>query len=1038
MKIYESAVKKPISTSLIFVGLIVFGLFSLSTLAIDMYPEMDIPSITVMTTYQGANAADIETNITRILEDNLNTVDDLKKITSKSSDDISIIQLEFEWGSDLDEAANEIRDVIGRVQSLLPDEAETPSIFKFSSSMIPVVILYATATDSYAALEKIMDDKVVNVLNRVNGVGAVSLMGVSEREVQVNVDPRKMEAYNLSVEQIGQIIANENIDVPGGNLDIGRQTINVRSKGEFESSDLMRDIVVATKDNSQVYLSDIAEVKDTLKKVTLDERINGDLGVRIIIQKQSGANSVAIAHDVLEMIPNIQKTLPSDIKLGLVVDMSEPIRESISSLSETIMYAFIFVVIVVLFFLGRWRATFIIILTIPVSLIVAFIYLKITDSTLNIISLSSLSIAIGMVVDDAIVVLENITKHIERGSTPREAAIYATNEVWLAVIATTMVVVAVFWPLTMLTGIAGIMFRELGWIVSLVTVVSTIAAISLTPMMASMMLKFQKKGVYKGVGKFFKPIDKFLDKLDNVYGNILSWSIHHRTIILITAAAIFISSIALLKRVPSEFFPKTDDGRISAVIELEQGVSVEYSMAISKKIDSIIKVKYPEINITSTSTGVASNNNIYSAMQNKNGSHIINYIMKLPPSRTRERSVFEIGDSLRADMDKIAEIVQYSLTTGGGGMSTSNSDISVKVFGYDMEASDAVAHELQGYIKEIPGAKDVLLSRDKLRAEYRIHFDRKLIGYYGLSTAQVSLAVRNRINGMLASKFREDGDEYDIYVRYAEEFRQDIEEIENIIIYNPKGNPLRLKDVAKVTQEYAHPRIDRENRERMVSVNITLSGAAMSDVIAGVKEQIAKVDIPDNIFVEIGGQYEDQQEAFADMILLLLLIIILVYIVMATQFESMTMPFIILFSLPFAFTGVFLALYLTQTPLSVIALIGAIMLVGIVVKNGIVVVDFINLLRERGMSLSQSVVNAGKSRLRPVLMTTLTTIFGMMPLAFGAGEGSETWQPMGIAVIGGLTFSTILTLIVIPIVYTIFGVNTITKTRKKTSKQLKQ
>lgn len=444
MKIYETSVKKPISTILIFVGVIVFGLFSLKGLAIDLYPEMDMPAITVMTSYSGANAADIETNISRILEDNLNTVDNLDKITSKSMDNISLVQLEFEWGCDLDAAANDVRDVIGRVQSQLPEEAEIPTIFKFSSSMIPVVILYATADESYPAMNKILDDKLVNTLNRIDGVGAVSLMGAREREVQINVDPRKMEAYNLSVEQLGQIIRTENIDTPSGNIDIGQQTLSIRSKGEFASSDEIKDIVVATREGREIYLKDIAVIQDTMKKVTLDERINGQTGVRIIIQKQSGANSVAIAKAVQDMLPSIQKTLPPDIKLGVIVDMSESISDSISSLSETIMYAFLFVVLVVLFFLGRWRATFIIILTIPVSLIVAFIYLKLVDSTLNIISLSSLSIAIGMVVDDAIVVLENITKHIERGSTPKEAAIHATNEVWLAVIATTLVVVAVF------------------------------------------------------------------------------------------------------------------------------------------------------------------------------------------------------------------------------------------------------------------------------------------------------------------------------------------------------------------------------------------------------------------------------------------------------------------------------------------------------------------------------------------------------------------------------------------------------------------
>ncbi|MEG2755688.1 MAG: efflux RND transporter permease subunit, partial [Mucinivorans sp.] len=809
----------------------------------------------------------------------------------------------------------------------------------------------------------------------------------------------------------------------------------VRAKGEFSDSKQLDDIVVANRDGRQVYLPEVATIVDTIKKITMDERINGQLGVRIIVQKQSGANSVAIAKEVIDMIPQIQKQLPPDIKLGVLVDMSQSIRDSISSLSDTIMYAFLFVVIVVLFFLGRWRATFIIVLTIPVSLIVAFIYLKMVDSTLNIISLSSLSIAIGMVVDDAIVVLENITKHIERGSTAKNAAIYATNEVWLAVIATTLVIVAVFLPLTMLSGMAGIMFRELGWIVTLVSIVSTAAAISMTPMLSSLLLKLDDKKQKGIMGAIFNPIDRMLDRLDNGYGNILAWSVRHRTVLLLIALAIFASSILLLNKVPSEFFPTSDNGRIQARVELEQGVNIQYTAGLARHIDSIIAAKYPEVDVLSTSTGAASGDNIFAAMQ-KTGTHIINYNLSLPPSAQRTRSIFEIGDSLRVDLEHLPEIVQSNITVGAGGPSTSTSDVMVKIFGYDMMGAEILANQIRDSIAaEVPGAKDVQLSRDKMRPEYRIIFDRDRLGNYGLNTATASMYVRNRINGLLASKYREDGDEYDIYVRYDEQYRTTKNDIEEITIYNAQNRPIKLKDVAQVTEEFAAPTIERENRERMISVNMNLAaGAALSTVVADVQKIIDRTTIPEGLYTEIGGSYEDQQESFGDLITLLILIIILVYIVMATQFESFKMPFIILFSLPFAFTGVFLALYLTGTALSVIALIGAIMLVGIVVKNGIVMVDFTNLLRERGLSVSQSVVAAGKSRLRPVLMTTLTTILGMFPLALGLGEGSEIWQPMGIAVIGGLTFSTILTLIVVPIVYTVFSASNIKRKRKQIRK----
>jgi len=1037
MKIYETSVRKPISTILIFIGVIVFGLFSLRNLSIDMYPDMDIPTITILTTYQGANAADIETNVSRILEDNLNTVENLKKITSTSQDNISLVQLEFEWGSDLNEAANDIRDVIGRTTTDLPDEAETPMVFKFSSSMIPVIILYATAEESYPALNKILDEKLVNVLNRVNGVGAVSLMGSPVREVQVNVDPKKIEAYNLSIEQIGQLIAAENLDTPGGNLDIGQQTLSIRSMGEFNSSDELKKVVVTTIDGKQIYLSDVAEIKDTLEKTTLDERINGKLGVRVIVQKQSGANTVNIAKEVTKAIDDIQKTLPPDVKLGVIIDMSDSIKNSINSLSETVMYAFIFVMVVVLFFLGRWRATFIIVLTIPVSLIVSFIYLYITGSTLNIISLSSLSIAIGMVVDDAIVVLENITKHIEKGSSPREASIYATNEVWLAVIATTLVVVAVFMPLTMLSGMAGIMFRELGWIVSLVTVVSTLAAISLTPMLTSLMLRAQQTHTYKGLGILFKPIDKFLDWMDAFYARMLTWSVRHRTFILLVAVLVFVSSIFLLGRVPTEFYPKSDDGRISATVKLEQGVSVEYTMVVARHLDSLFKTKYPEISTLSTSAGTASSDNAIAAMQEETGTHIINYLMNLSDTKDRDRTIFDIADLLREDLDNIAEVVDYSVTAGGS-VGGTKADISVKIFGYDFDVTDALARDLRYKIREIPGAADVQLSREDMRPELRIIYDREKLSYYGLTTGTVSSYVRNRINGLTASQYREDGDEYDIVVRYAEDFRTSVDDIENIIIYNSLGRPIKLKDVGKVVEEFAPPTIEREDRQRVVSVDITLSGAAMGEVVKEVQEVLSQEEIPEGVFIELGGSYEDQQDSFADLFTLLFLIVVLVYIVMATQFESFRMPFIIMLSLPFAFTGVFIVLYLTGTPLSIIALIGAIMLVGIVVKNGIVMVDFMNLLRDRGMSINQAVINAGKSRLRPVMMTTLTTILGMIPLAVGAGEGSEIWKPMGIAVIGGLTFSTILTLIVVPVVYSVFGAGRLKRERKRELKLVEE
>lgn len=1021
MKIYESAVRKPISTVLLFVGVMVFGLFSLSRLSVDQYPEIEIPQISVITMYPGANAADIETNITRVLEDNLNTVNNLKKLTSKSQDNVSMITVEFEYGSDLNEGANEIRDVVSRVQSMLPDEVDYPTIFKFSTSMMPIMMLAVTAEESYPALSKILDDKLVNVLNRVDGVGAVSVIGAPEREVQVNVDPTKLDAYGLTVEQLGQIIAAENVNIPSGTIDIGNNTFNVKADGEFDLSDELRRVVVSNAGGRTVMLTDVAEIRDTLEKATMDERVNGQRGVRVMFQKQSGANTVNIVHEIQRRLPAIEQSLPRDVKMELIFEGSQEITDAIDSLSETVLYAFLFVVLVVMIFLGRWRATLIICMTIPVSLICSFIYLFATGSTLNIISLSSLSIAIGMVVDDAIVVLENITTHIERGSSPKEAAIYATNEVWLSVIATTLVVVAVFMPLTMVPGMAGILFRELGWIVSIVVCVSTTAAITLTPMMSAYLLR-REGGVhdYRGLGVIYKPVDRALAWLDTAYARSLGWVVRHRRISVFTMMGLFVLSLGLVTQVPTEFFPPSDNSRIAATVRLEQNLSVEYTARIARQIDSILYAEFPEVRLVSASAGANSSDNAFAAMQTT-GSHIINYNIRLAEVETRDRSIYTISDLLRRKLDRIPEIREYTVTPGGqmGNMSGS-STVDIKVFGHDMELTNAIATDLRDRMAQLEGTRDVRLSREDLRPEYNVVFDRDRLSYYGMNSATASQAVRNRIDGLVASKYREDGDEYDIVVRYAEPFRARVEDIENITLHNAQGRPVKLREVGRVQEEFAAPEIQRENRQRVITVESSLgAGVALGDVVAEAQRLIDDYPLPDGVDLELGGTVEDQGDAFSDLGMLFVLIILLVYIVMATQFESLKFPFIIMFTIPFACTGVFLALWMTSTPLSLIALIGAIMLVGIVTKNGIVMVDYMNLLIERGAEVSEAVVAGGKSRLRPVLMTSFTTILGMLPLAIGTGAGSETWQPMGIAVIGGLTISTILTLFIVPALYSI-------------------
>ena len=1021
MKIYETAVRKPISTALIFIGVIIFGLFSVTKLGVDYYPEIEIPYVSVITMYPGGNAEDIETNITRVLEDQLNSVDNLDKITSQSKDNVSIVTLEFEYGCDITEAANDVRDVVSRTQSILPDNVEYPTVMKISSSMMPIMMLSVTADESYAALAKTLDDKLVNELNRINGIGSVAVIGAQEREVQVNVDPNKLEAYGLTIESLGQIIAAENINVPAGTLDLGDQVFNLKSDLEFNDSRELRDIVVSNRGGRTVMLTDVATVIDTLKKATMDERINGRKGVRVMIQKQTGANSVQIIEDVQEKLAGIIPTLPSDCKVETIFETSREIKDAINSLSETIMFAFIFVILVVMFFLGRWRATFIICLTIPISLICAFIYLFATGSTLNIISLSALSIAIGMVVDDAVVVLENITTHIERGSKPKEAAIYATNEVWLSVIATTLVVVAVFMPLTMIPGMAGILFRELGWIVTIVVCVSTAAAIPLTPMMSAYFLKIDGAAhTYKGIGIIYKPIDKFLIWLDNIYERALRFVVRWRKSVIALLLIFFGISMVLVKQVPTEFFPASDNARITMTVKLPQNVHVDYTAKVARQIDGIIAEKFPFVNLVSTSAGASSSENAFAAMQTT-GSHIINYNIKMPRRSDIERpSIFEIADVLRKELAAIPEISEFSVVPGGGNGPTGGgaSTVDIKVFGHDMNDAMSTAKELRERMSKLSTMRDAQLSREDLQPEYNVVFDRDKLSYYGMNSATAAQFVRNRIYGFECTKYREDGDEYDIVVRYDEPFRESFETVENITLYSATGQPVKLKEVARIEESFASPTIERENRQRIVTVKGSVgANIALGDAVAEVTAMINDYEVPAGITLDLGGTVEDQGDSFSDILTLFVLIIALVYIVMATQFESLAYPFIIMFTIPFAMSGVFIALWMTNTPLSLIALIGAIMLVGIVTKNGIVLVDYMNLLVERGSNVADAVIAGGKSRLRPVLMTSLTTVLGMVPMAMGIGEGSEIWQPMGIAVVGGLLLSTLLTLFIVPSLY---------------------
>ncbi len=1033
MSIYKSAINKPVTTLLVFVAVIVIGLFSFTKLPIDRFPEMEPPYLTVMTAYPGASASEIETNITKIIENSLNSVDNLKEMTSRTKDNISIVTLELEWGTDMDEIMNDVRSFLDMVQDRLPDGAGTPFLFKFSSSSMPIAQYAITAGESYPGLDKLLNDEIVPQLSMVNGVGNITLSGTPERYVYVEIDQQKLDSYGIPLELVGQAVSANNLDLSSGTVKMEKEQYQVEVRSEYLESAEIEDIVVSTtQDGRQIFVKDIAIVRDTIKDISLDEKANGRETVRMMITKQTGANTVQICEDMAVEIAKIQKTIPSDIKFDVIYDSAQDIKNSIYSLEESIFYALLFVVLVVLFFLGDWRSTIIIGVTIPISLIVAFIYLALTDSSLNIISLSSLTVAIGMVVDDAIVVLENITKHIERGSSPREASIYATNEVWVSVIATTLVIVAVFVPLTMLTGMAGIMFKELGWIVTIVVCTSSVVAITLTPMLCSKLLKARrikvnargqivelenKESLYR------RTIGRMLDTLDRFYANALRFCLHHKAWTMVAIVLFFAASLVPMftGQIGTDFMQQTDGGRLSVNVELATGNRVEETMKVARDIESRFYEAVPEIRLISTSCG-SSDSEGASAMFSSTMNNTISMTVVCTKKYERERSIFEIAEVLRNVLAQYPEIVEYQCNVSGGGPSGGASTVDVEVYGYSFDETNAYAQELKTVFEDnVQGARDITISREKDRPEIKLVLDKEKLAYHGLNTSTVSSYVRNRINGMAAGYLKEDGDEYDIIVRLVEDDRNSITDIQDMTIPTATGQMVKISELGHVEEYFAPPTIERKSRQRVLTIKVTPYETSLGELAANIESELAKIGVPNGIMLRLSGDYEDQQETFGDVGMLLALILLLIYIVLASQFESFSKPVMILTSVPFALSGVVLALWITNTSLDMIGALGFIMLVGIATKNGIVLVDYINLMRDRGYELNEAIALSGASRLRPVLMTAITTFLGMLPMALSQGEGSEMWRPMGIVVIGGLLVSTIVTLIVVPVFYALLS-----------------
>ena len=1031
MNIYKTAVHNPITTILVFVAISIFGIFSLMKLPIDFFPRIETTNVMVITSYAGASALDIEENVTRPLENTLNSVEDLKHISSKSKENISIVTLEFEYGTDIDVATANIRDKLDIATNILPDEVNKPIIFKFSTEEMPIMLMSIKANESWSGLYKIIDERVTTPLARVKGVGTVSVSGIPERQIQIYCDPYKLEAYGMTIEQIAQVVAAENSSVPGGQMDVGSNTYSLRVDQEFNDAEEMLDIVVGSRNGANIYLRDVATVTDTQQERAQESFNNGTRSGMMIVQKQTDANAVQISRKVQEKLVELRKDLPSDVTVEPYIDMSDNILDVASSLTDTILTTFIVVMLVVMLMLGRWRAMFIIVLTIPISMLSALIYLLATDQTLNVVTMSSLSISIGMVVDNAIVVLENITSHVDRGARVKQAAIFATKEVGVSIIASTLTTLAVFLPLTMIEGMAGVLFTPMGWMVTITLTVSMAAALTFTPVLCSKIMKQSPKK-----SRMQRYVDAVMGWFENLYGGALKWCVNHRKTFVFGALALFVAAVCFIgPRMKTEFFPTQDNARIAVKIKLPIGTRQEITRDLALRIDEQFRTEFPEIKAIGMSEGMADTDNTWASMQD-NGTHYISMNIQLTKKTERERSMTEICDLMRKMLDQYTEIRTYEvIESGQKGSAGGQQSVDIELYGYDFDTTDRVAAEIKEKMLSVEGCTEVTISRDEYTPEYQVVFDREKLAMNGLNVATAATYLRNRVNGAVASYYREDGEEYDILVRYDKQYRESVEDLENITLYNSQGQALKVRDVGYVVEATTPPTIERKDRSRYVKISGSIGhGYAMSDIIEGTIAELNEMEIPAGITWELGGSYEDQQDTFKDMIMLLVLMVILVFLIMASQFESLTYPFVIMFSLPFALVGVILGLWASNTALGVMGLLGLLMLVGIVVNNGIVLVDYTRLLVGRNVPILDAAVAAGRSRMRPILMTTLTTVLGMVPMAIGSGVGSEMWNSLGMTVACGLTFSTFVTLFLIPVLFSMFAIGGERRRAKKAAK----
>ncbi len=1015
MKLPDLAIRRPVFATVIFLILSLLGAISFMRLPVDLMPDMTLPTITVSTSYEGVGPEEMEELVTIPLERALSSTPSVKEMTSTSSEGSSQVRLSFEWGTDIEAATDDVRTRVDRARGSLPEDAAVPSIFKFDVGVFPILFLGVSSDMPPRDLREFAEKQLQYRFERIPGVAQADIWGGLQREIHVNLDREKVHALRISPNQVIAALRRENLNEPAGHVLEGDFELLMRTEGEYTSIDEIRKTMVTRRQGQPIYVNDIATVEDTHQEVRNYVRVNGVPGLRMSVRKQSGANTVDVARAVVQEIDRINRDFPN-VKVSTIFDNSKFIERAVSNVRDAALYGSILAVIILLLFLRNFRSTLVVAISIPISIISTFGLMYFYGFTLNTITFGGLALGVGVLVDNAIVVLENIFRHRQDGEGKVEAARKGAEEVAMAITASTLTTVVVFIPVVFMQGISGVLFQQLAWVVSFSLFSSLLVALTLVPLLASRFIRVRepKKGTI--AFRVIHGMSSALEGLDQSYAEAIRWSLRHRWTVISLSLVAVVSSLFLLQFIGFEFQPETDEGEVRINLELPEGTRLDVTDSVTRQVEQLVRDKVPEaVNVL---TEVGEPGGWHAANTNTSSMRL-----NLVPLAERTRSTQQIAMDLRPDLDKLAGVLSRTRATGGNFlMRIAQGDagqLSLDVRGYNLNETYPVAVEVKRMLESTDGISDARISRTAGRPESRIYIDREKVASLGLSVSEIATTISAALGGTRATYFRERGDEYEVNVRYAEKDRMSSADVLAIPVQLPGGQVVPLQSLVDFKRSEGPTSISRRDQQRIVSVSGNLSGSRdMGSIVAEMSDKIATLRLPPETAVIFSGDWEDQQEAFFFLKLGFILAIVLVYLVMAAEFESFRYPFLIMFSLPLASLGVILALFITDTNFNMQAFIGVIMLVGIVVNNAIVLVDYVlQLIRIHGMRVADALIMGGRRRLRPILMTTLTTVLGLIPMAVGLGEGAELQAPMARVLIGGLVSSTFITLFLIPTLF---------------------